>query len=73
MARKTKALIKPSPMPMSIWTPVMAGKPTDQGMVPDQANWPAQLMAANTVAAQPANARALTRPRTPGNTALKPR
>ena len=50
---------------MNMCTVAMAGNATDHGMVPDHASWPAQQMAASTVAHHAAKAIAVTRPRIP--------
>ena len=67
MARNTRALISPSPMPITMCTPAIAANPAGQATVPDQASSPAQQMDASTVEHQPANATAATCPRVPGS------
>ena len=59
--------MSPSPSPITMWMPAMAEKPAHHGTVPDQTSWAAQPTAARTVEHQPANARAVTRPRAPGS------
>ncbi len=66
IAATTSVVISPSPMPISIWIPVMAGKPSDQATVPDHASSPAQHNDAMTVDAHEPNATPMNVPNEPG-------
>ena len=64
-ATSTSAVMSPSPTPISMCTPAMAGRATDHPTVRDTASSPAHATDASTVLHQPANAAASTRPNIP--------
>ncbi len=72
MATSTRAVISPSPRPMSMCTPAMAGSATRHGTVPEAASSPAHATAARTVLHHAAKEAATMRPNSPFTARLIP-